>query len=186
MLSVETPHFAAFQPPPQIKSLSPLLRGKILVDTRTERSGRNAVTAEMYLPLRRSQVWGQVTNYPRWVEFFPDIVQSRVLAERVDKAHASKRIYQLGRKTFLMLAIEAEIYLQVTEFLQERVQFRFEQGTFSDFSADLTLQDHGQGTVLTYAVQATPLIPVPGFMIEQLLRQDLPGNMAQMRRVLCA
>ena len=70
--------------------------------------------------------------------------------------------------------------------LIKKIQFRFERGTFSDFAADLTLEDYGAGTLITYSVKATPLIPVPSFLIEQAIRYDLPGNMKTMRQVMCA
>jgi hypothetical protein len=38
---------------------------------------------------------------------------------------------------------------------------------------------------LTYSVEATPLVPVPSLFIEQAMRHDLPGNMRQMRQVIC-
>ncbi|MEM8810920.1 MAG: hypothetical protein AAGF01_33335 [Cyanobacteria bacterium P01_G01_bin.38] len=60
-----------------------------------------------------------------------------------------------------------------------------ERGNFADFAADLVLEDFQQGTLLTYSVKATPLIPAPGFLIEEAMRQDLPGNMRTMRQVLC-
>ena len=186
MLSLETPRVASFQPQsnPQATEQVALLRGDILVGTKAYRPGGGAVTAQMYLPLARSTAWGQLTDYSRWVHFFPDVVQSKVL-DSDSSGNQSKRLYQLARKTFLMLTAQAEIYLRVFEKLHQQIQFRFEQGTFSDFAADLTLQDYHNGTLLTYSVQATPLIPVPSFLIEQVLRQDLPGNMARMRKVLC-
>lgn len=112
---------------------------------------------------------------------FPNIRRSEVLASN-DQVH---RLYQVGCKAFLAIAAEVEIYLKVYEDPAHSIQFRLEKGTFHDFAADLTLQDWQNGTLLTYAVQATPLIPVPGFLIEQGMRQDLPGNMEHLRKVLC-
>ncbi|MEL6354923.1 MAG: cyclase, partial [Cyanobacteria bacterium J06627_28] len=99
---------------------------------------------------------------------------------------ATRRLYQVARKAFMMFSAQVEIYLQVIETLHQKIQFRFERGTFSDFAADLTLEDYGTGTLLTYSVKATPLVPVPSFLIEQAIRHDLPGNMKTMRRVMCA
>ncbi|MEO1347390.1 MAG: SRPBCC family protein [Cyanobacteria bacterium J06635_15] len=187
MLSLDKPRVENFQPHSMTQATQQvaLLRGDILVGTNTYRPGGGAVTAQMYLPLARSQAWGQLTDYSRWVQFFPDVIQSKVL-EAGSSGDQGKRLYQLARKTFLMLTAQAEIYLRVFEKLHQQIQFRFERGAFSDFAADLTLQDYHNGTLLTYSVQATPLIPVPGFLIEQVLRQDLPGNMARMRKVLCS
>jgi hypothetical protein len=112
-------------------------------------------------------------------------VHSEVLETIKTSTQRYRRLYQVGRKGFMMLTARVEIYLKVAETLCESIQFRLEQGTFSHFAADLHLQDFNQGTLLTYSVQAAPTIPVPAFLIEQAIRIDLPGNMKQMRRVLC-
>jgi len=158
-----------------------LRRGRVLIETAAHGMTGGAVTAKMYVPAKRPELWAQLTQYPRWVEFFPNVSRSEVLASN----QSVHRVYQVGRKAFLAIAAEVEIYLQVYEDAYHSLQFRLEKGTFRDFGADLTLQDWQSGTLLTYAVQATPLIPVPSFLIEQGMRQDLPGNMEHMRRVLC-
>jgi len=164
-----------------------LLQGDVLISTTPVSQGA-AVTATMYVPMVRSQTWQQLTDYSKWVHYFPDIVQSQVLeAKRQTKTHpATRRLYQVARKAFMMFSAQVEIYLQVIETLHQNIQFRFERGTFSDFAADLTLEDYGAGTLITYSVKATPLIPVPSFLIEQAIRHDLPGNMKTMRSVMCA
>jgi len=168
-----------------------LMQGEVLISTTSVGTGA-AVTATMYVPLLRQKTWQQLTDYSQWVHYFPDIVQSQVLdqvleAKRQTKAHpVTRRLYQVARKAFMMFSAQVEIYLQVIETLHQQIQFRFERGTFSDFAADLTLEDYAQGTLLTYSVKATPLIPVPSFLIEQAIRHDLPGNMKTMRRVMCA
>ncbi|NJM95943.1 MAG: cyclase [Phormidesmis sp. RL_2_1] len=165
-----------------------LLQGDVLISTTATVSGSAAVTATMYVPMVRSQTWQKLTDYSKWVHYFPDIVQSQVLeVKRQSKTHPmTRRLYQVARKAFLMFSAQVEIYLQVIETLHQKIQFRFERGTFSDFSADLTLEDYGQGTLIIYSVKATPLIPVPSFLIEQAIRHDLPGNMKTMRQVMCA
>lgn len=158
-----------------------LNRGRVLVDTRSHGLSGGAVTAKMYLQASRSEIWPKLTDYPRWVDYFPNITRSEVVAS----TQHMRRLYQVGRKAFLAIAAEVEIYLNVYEQSLRSIQFRLERGTFRDFGADLTLQDWQGGTLLVYTVQATPLIPVPGFLVEQGMRQDLPGNMENMRRVLC-
>lgn len=164
-----------------------LLQGDVLISTTTMGAGA-AVTATMYVPMVRSQTWQKLTDYSNWVHYFPDIVHSQVLeVKHQTKTHPmTRRLYQVARKAFLMFSAQVEIYLQVVETVHQKIQFRLEQGTFSDFAADLTLEDYGQGTLITYSVKATPLIPVPGFFIEQAIRHDLPGNMKTMRQVMCA
>lgn len=164
-----------------------LLKGDVLISMTTVETGAS-VTATMYVPMARSQAWQKLTDYSKWVHYFPDIVQSQVLeVKRASKSHPmTRRLYQVARKAFLMFSAKVEIYLQVIETVHQKIQFRLERGTFSDFAADLTLEDYGQGTLITYSVKATPLIPVPSLLIEQAIRHDLPGNMKTMRRVMCA
>lgn len=158
-----------------------LLGGDILIKTQEHTAWGGAVTASMYLPLSPAEVWQQVTDYSRWVEYFPDLTQSRVL----DSNQNSKRIYQVASKTFLFLSVQVEVYLKVLELPYRQIQFRLEKGNFLDFEANLKLQDYGKGTVLTYCVKATPTIPVPSVFIQQAMHMDLPANMRQMRRVIC-
>lgn len=158
-----------------------LHRGRVLIETHPHGLMGGAVTAKMYVKAARADLWAKLTTYSRWTEYFPNITRSEVI-ESNQNVH---RVFQVGRKAFLAIAAEVEIYLKVYEDAFYSIQFRLERGTFRDFGADLTLQDWQQGTLLTYSVQATPLIPVPSFLIEQGMRQDLPGNMEHMRKVLC-
>ncbi|MGB7413589.1 MAG: SRPBCC family protein [Thermosynechococcaceae cyanobacterium] len=162
-----------------------LVKGEILLQTRSHTLIGAGVTAQMFLPVVRSQVWQQLTTYPNWTQFFPDITRSEILQTVNHPSNREHRLYQAARKDFFLLAVQVEIYLKVTETHQQRLQFKLERGSFSDFAADLTLQDYSSGTILTYSVEATPLIPVPSLFIQEAIRQDLPGNMRQMRQVIC-
>ena len=157
-----------------------LIEGRILVKTRSHSDWGGAVSATMYLPLVRSHVWQQVTDYPRWVQYFPDITKSEVLHRG-----EVKRLYQAAKKAFLFFTAQVEVYLNVIEVVQQQIQFRLERGTFTDFAADLSLQDCQDGTLLTYAVQATPNIPIPTMFIQQAMQLELPANMRKMRQVIC-
>ncbi|RCJ41304.1 cyclase [Nostoc minutum NIES-26] len=157
-----------------------LMQGEILVQTQSHTAWGGAVTACMYLPLVRSHVWQQLTDYPRWVQYFPDITKSEVLHRG-----EVKRLYQAAQKAFLFFTAQVEIYLNVVEVLGQQIQFRMEKGTFLDFTANIELQDYGNGTMLAYNVQATPNIPIPSLFIQQAMNLELPTNMRKMRQVLC-
>ncbi|XWK90871.1 MAG: SRPBCC family protein [Phormidium sp.] len=163
-----------------------LLSGEVLLETRNHSAWGGACTASMYLPCQRSHAWQQLTDYPRWVQYFPDLIRSEVIHRGDSLTGKGKRLYQIGRKAFLMFSAEVEIYLKVIEVLQQQIQFRMEKGSFNDFAADLKLQDWSNGTLLTYSVQATPTIPVPSLFIQQAMLLDLPANMRKMRQVICA
>jgi Polyketide cyclase / dehydrase and lipid transport len=162
-----------------------LLQGEVLLKTRVYSALGGAVTAQMYLPVGRSHVWTHLTDYRRWVQYFPDIVRSEILESNPQRPHRGHRLYQAARKNFLVFTAQVDIHLRVFENLQRQIRFRMEQGSFNDFSAEITLEDCGEGTILAYSVEATPLIPVPSIFIEQAMRHDLPGNMRQMRQVIC-
>jgi hypothetical protein len=179
----------SFIPNPTIKGLYTswnqnqqklLLQGEILVQTRSHNIWGGCVTALMYLPLSRLNVWQQITNYSRWVEYFPDITKSQIISPG-----EIKRLYQKAEKAFLFFTAQVEIHLNVIEVLEKQVHFRMEKGTFEDFSAYLELQDLGDGTLLMYTVKATPNIHIPSIFIQQAMNFELPNNMRNMRHVLC-
>ncbi len=157
-----------------------LMQGEIFVKLGSHTAWGGSVTTWMYVPLVRSQVWQQLTDYPRWVQYFPDITTSEVLHKG-----EVKRLYQAAQKAFLFFTAQVEIYLNVVEVLGQQIQFRMEKGTFEDFKASLELKDCGSGTLLAYNVQATPNIPIPSIFIQQAMNFELPANMRKMRQVLC-
>lgn len=167
-----------------------LLRGEILLTTKPHTAWGGAVTARMHLPIARAMAWQQLTDYPRWVQYFPALTRSEVLQHSAvdvakQAAKGCKRLYQMASKNFFLFTAQVDIHLNVFETAQQRIQFCLEAGSFKDFSADLKLQDHSNGTLLTYSVQATPTIPVPTVLIQQAIQLDLPHNMRTMRQVLC-
>jgi carbon monoxide dehydrogenase subunit G len=159
---------------------SSLMQGEILVQTQAHTAWGGSVTACMYLPLVRWEVWQQLTDYPRWVQYFPDVTKSEILSQG-----EVKRLYQAAQKSFLFLTAQVEIYLNVVELLGQQIQFQMEKGSFLDFTAKLDLKDCGKGTLLAYQVKATPNIPIPAIFIQQAMNLELPANMRKMRQVLC-
>lgn len=162
-----------------------LLSGEILLEAQAYLAWGGVVKAKMYLPLSQTQVWQQLTNYPRWVDYFPDLTHSKLLQEESGLNQPCQYLYQAASKSFFHLSAKVEVYLRVYETAQQAIQFRLEKGSFLNFSADLNLQSNGNGTLLTYTVQAVPSFPVPSFFIQQTMSFALPANMRQMRQVLC-
>jgi carbon monoxide dehydrogenase subunit G len=171
--------------------LSALMNGEVLLKAHSHSAWGGAVTAYIYLPLSTQQVWQQLTDYSCWTKYFPDVTHSEVIHNGIATASGCtikkqvKRLYQAASKAFFLITAKVEVYLKVLETHHQRIQFFLESGSFNDFAADLQLQAHGEGTILTYSVQATPNIPVPGMLIEQAIQMDLPTNLRQMRRVMC-
>lgn len=157
-----------------------LIQGQIFLQTRSHTLWGGAVTAWMYLPIVRANAWQQITDYPRWIQYFPDVTKSEIISKG-----DIKYLYQTAQKAFLFFTAQVEIYLNVVEVLGQQIQFRMEKGTFEDFHAKLEFQDMGNGTLLAYTVQATPNIPIPSIFIQQAMNLELPANMRKMRQVLC-
>ncbi|MDJ1179154.1 SRPBCC family protein [Roseofilum sp. BLCC_M91] len=155
-----------------------VIDGQIFVKTEPWGLGGGSAIAQLYLPLNRQQCWHNVTNYPQWVNYFPDLTQSKVLPN-------TQHIYQTGVKDFILFRAEVEVYLKVRETLNQAIEFQLIKGSFSEFLAYLHLQDYQQGTLISYAVQATPNFPMPAPLIEQALKIELPANLRHMRQVLC-
>ncbi len=167
-------------------SLSPqdwqqMRSGEVLIQTAPHSNRGGKVTARICIPRSVRQVWSQVSDYPRWVEFFPDITRSEVRSS----SPLLKRVYQVACKSFLFLSARVEILLQVQEVPAQRIHFTLERGDFSDFAAELTLAEHEAGTLLSYTVAATPAIPVPALLIQQGMTLELPTNLRTMRQVIC-
>lgn len=167
-----------------------LRQGAVLLHSFPHTAWGGGVTARIYLPLPKAEVWTHLTDYPRWIEYCPDIVHSEVV-HHGDRPSSSaylttKYLHQVGRKSILFLQIDVEIHLRVTEIPYEKIKFQMERGNFTDFNAGLYLQEYEQGTLLNYTVRATPSIPVPSVLIQQVIQYDLPTNLRQMRHLLCA
>ena len=160
-----------------------LLQGEILVEAKPHQPCGGVAIAQMHLPLKRHHLWQQLTDYPRWVEYFPNLTHSQLLPPR--NRQGGKRLHQIGCKNFILFSALVEIYLQVTEIPSRQIQFRLESGTFRNFSADLDLEDYSDGTLITYSVEASPSFPIPAVFIQQALQLEMPKNMQQMRQVLC-
>jgi len=71
-----------------------------------------------------------------------------------------KRLYQVARKAFLFFSAQVEVYR--TSLVVQQNSVPLEQRHLVDLP-HLKLQDNGTGTLLTYAVQATPNIPYRRF-----------------------
>ncbi len=167
--------------------LSALLKGEILLTTQPHTAWGAAVTAQMYVPIAREQAWQQLTTYSRWVEFFPALTQSQVIAgtQRTSSLGRHQHLRQVARKDFWLFTAQAEVELEVIERPDYRAQFSLRSGCFQDFAADLKLQALAEGTWLRYSVQATLVMPIPSVFIQQAIQLDLPNNLRQMRQILC-
>jgi hypothetical protein len=124
-------------------------------------------------------VWHHLIDYPRWVEYLPDMCHSEILAP-TPEGHT--RVRQIGQKTIFGFNAQAELELRMETEAPYQLRCHMEKGCIGDFRATFMLRPWRQGCLLTFTGQAVPLFPVPGFMVEHVLRQGIPDNLRHMRR----
>jgi len=164
---------------------SRLQRGEILTQSCLYSWWGGRVTAQIYLPQLRSQVWETLIQYDRWVDIFPHITHSRVVESL---SPFRKRLYQAAEKTFSLITIAVNAELIVREYPQRRIWFVLEHpnACFREFEAEVWLREVSPvtGTFLSYTVQAAASLPIPAPFIQEAMRQDLPQNLAHLRSYL--
>lgn len=167
---------------------SRLMAGEILLQSRSYSLWGGSVTAQIYLPVERSQLWANLTNYSLWPQLFSHITQSHVVETR-NPFH--KRLYQAAQKQFALIPIGMEAYLWVREYPPRQVRFELEaeNASFREFRAELWLEaahsaTSAPGTFLSYTVQASATWPIPAPFIREAIGSDLPDNLRHLRSYL--
>ncbi|MEB3268851.1 MAG: SRPBCC family protein [Leptolyngbya sp.] len=158
-----------------------LQRGDILLSTRSHGFSGGQVSATLAFALRPQILWDHLAHFPRWVDYLPDLVHSEVLPAA---ANGRGRVRQVGRKCILGFTAEAEVCLQVEALAPYRLRFELERGSLAEFTAAFTLTPWRQGTLVHFIGQAVPLLPIPGFVVEQTMRYGLPMNLRHMRQAI--
>jgi hypothetical protein len=143
-----------------------------------------AVLAQFYIDLPPHYVWNCLTDYPLWVRYLPDMMQSRVIE---GAGSAQKRLYQVARKVLLLFHLQVQAYLGVTEDSEQRlIRFVMEEGNgaLEQFAAELHLQPLRAGTVISYSARAKPTVFVPEPIILAVIKLELPMNLRRLRQVM--
>lgn len=168
------------QPTLSPRDRAALAAGELLLTTRSHGLTGGQASITLAFAPRPAEVWAQLTDYPRWVDYLPDLTQSEILPATNDRT----RLRQVGRKSILGFTAEAALDLQVEALAPYRLRFDLERGGLAEFTATFTLTPWRQGTLVTFTGRATPLFPIPGWVVEQVMRHGLPMNLRHMRRVI--
>lgn len=169
------------QPPRSPRDRAALAAGELLLTTRSHGLTGGQASITLAFAPRPVDVWAQLTDYPRWVDYLPDLTQSEILPAA---AKGQTRLRQVGRKSILGFTAEAALDLQVQALAPYRLRFDLERGGLAEFTATFTLTPWRQGTLVNFTGQATPLFPIPGWVVEQVMRHGLPMNLRHMRQVI--
>jgi len=172
---------------------SRLMAGEILLQSRSYSLWGGSVTAQIYLPVERSELWAYLTNYSLWPELFAHITHSGVVETRTP---FHKRVYQAAQKQFALITIGMDACLWVREYPPRQIRFELEteNSSFREFKAELWLEaaasdsshssGHSLGTVLSYTVQAIATWPIPAPLLKEAIGSDLPENLRHLRSYL--
>lgn len=171
---------------------SRLMAGEILLHSRSYSLWGGSVTAQIYLPIERSQLWANLTNYSLWPQLFAHITHSGVVETR---SPFYKRLYQSAQKQFALITIGMDAYLWVREYPPRQIRFELEaeNSSFREFTAELWLEaanhsshssGNSPGTFLSYTVQAIATWPIPAPLIKEAIGSDLPENLRHLRSYL--
>ncbi len=158
-----------------------LAAGEVWVHTQPYGPTGGQAQAQLVYALSPERLWPHILDYPRWVEYFPDLVRCEAIAPAPS---GQPRLYQVGRKSLLGLDLAVEVQLRVQIFKGHRVFFTQEQGSLRDFHASFVLEPWAQGALVTFTLAAIPQIPVPSLVVEHSLKRELPLNLIHMRQVI--
>lgn len=161
------------------RDIEVLRAGDLILKTRPHGFLGGYLSATLAFASSPAVVWRHLTDYPRWVEYLPDMRHSEVLAPTPD---GHQRVRQIGQKMIFGFTAEAELELRMEAEPPYQLHCHMEKGCLGDFRATFTLRPWQQGCLLTFTGQAVPLFPVPGFIVEHVLRQGIPDNLRHMRR----
>ena len=158
--------------------IAKLRSGQVLLDYHILSNRQAQVQVDMYLQQPRDRIWQQVTDYASWPQLLPHILHSERLPQTCEDIIYLRQAagFDAG-----LIKPQVEIVLQVREWGDRAVRFQLERGSFSAFTANLSVRDCEWGTFLRYEVEAELCWPVPRVAIEQGIRHALPHNLKAFR-----
>ena len=147
------------------------------------------ISSSIIIDRSMKSVWAILTDYDNLANIVPNLVQSRRLPNT-----DSIRIYQEGAQNIVGFDFRASLTMDMVELVEDRLRrplpqwrLRFachESAMFDEFNGEWSVRDikPGRQCELTYVVDVTPKGVVPVAAIEWRIREDVPPNMAAIKR----
>jgi hypothetical protein len=164
----------------------PTLPGVSPIDIRSPGFDTRVISANVRINAPVEEVWSIITDYNRLAEYVPNLVESYVKPSRDGRT----LLYQKGAQDIFGFSFSAALTMDMNEgpkSAQRRVlDFKLVDSIcFSNFdgSWEVSAIPGTSATRLTYTVRIRPNGPVPVAALEWRIREDVPVNLAAVKKV---
>jgi len=164
----------------------PTLPGVSPVDIRSPGFDTRVISANVRINAPMEDVWSIITDYNRLAEYVPNLVESSLKPSRDGRTV----LYQKGAQEIFGFSFSAALTMDMFEgakSAQGRVlDFKLVDSIcFSTFDGtwEVSAVPGTSATRLSYSVRIRPNGPVPVAALEWRIREDVPVNLAAVKKV---
>ena len=143
-----------------------------MVSVRSElRDGSVYVETEATIAATFETIWEALTDYDRLSTFIPGMKSSRLLRYEGSTAF----VEQKGSAKFLFFELPIEVVVRSIEDRPHTIRIELEEGTLERLSGGYRLRNAGRENLwkLSWSGYIEPSMPIPNFLTERLIRNDL-------------
>jgi len=143
-----------------------------MVSVRSElRDGSVYVETEATIAATFETIWEALTDYDRLSNFIPGMKSSRLLRYEGSTAF----VEQKGSAKFLFFELPIEVVVRSIEDRPHSIRIELEEGTLERLSGGYQLRNAGRENLwkLSWSGYIEPSMPIPNFLTERLIRNDL-------------
>ena len=143
-----------------------------IVSVRSEiRDGSVYVETEATIAATFETIWEALTDYDRLSNFIPGMKFSRLLRYEGSTAF----VEQKGSAKFLFFELPIEVVVRSIEDRPHTIRIELEEGTLERLSGGYQLRNAGRENLwkLSWSGYIEPSMPIPNFLTERLIRNDL-------------
>jgi len=160
-----------------------LKQGRVIVKEGPQNKNKDAVpavSAKILIAKPPDQVWKSILQPEHLMDRERKVKQIKV----VNKNGSTKDLAYTVNLASILPTFNYTLRHQVTQ--PNTLQFRRLNGSFKDIQGFwmVTPADNGKSSVLTYNVSIDPGPLVPRFMMQNILKSDLPGMMQNVKTVI--
>lgn len=163
--------------------LALLKQGRVVVKEGANNKSKDsvpAVSAKILIPKPPDQVWKSIMQPEHLMDKERKVKQIKV----VSRNGTTKDLAYTVNLASILPTFNYTLRHQVTQ--PNTLQFRRINGSFKDIQGSwiVTPADNGKSSILTYNVSIDPGPLVPRFMMQNILKSDLPGMMNNVKSVI--
>ena len=143
-----------------------------MVSVRSElRDGSVYVETEATIAATFETIWEALTDYDKLSNFIPGMKFSRLLRYEGSTAF----VEQKGSAKFLFFELPIEVVVRSIEDRPHTIRIELEEGTLERLSGGYQLRNAGRENLwkLSWSGYIEPSMPIPNFLTERLIRNDL-------------